>query len=65
MRSKLNLALRRFAKVVAAGAVAAAIGWLSGPDVADLVGTQGQLVVTLILVPFLSALEKGWLKATS
>lgn len=65
MQSKLNLAVRRFAKVVAAGALAAAIGWLSGPDVADVVGTQGQLIITLILVPFLSGIEKGWVPKTS
>ena len=65
MSEKLNLAGRRFLKVVAAGAVAAAIGWLSGPDVADLVGQQGAVILAAILVPILSGLEKAYLPVTS
>lgn len=65
MSSKLNLAARRFAKVLAAGAVAAAIGWLSGPDVADLVGQQGSVILAAVLVPILSGLEKAYLPITS
>jgi hypothetical protein len=64
-QGKLNLALRRLAKVAAAGLVAAVIGWLSGPDVADLVGEQGAVIIAAVLVPILSGLEKAYLPVTS
>lgn len=65
MQSKLNLALRRFAKVVGAAIVAGVIAWLSGPDVADLLGTDRAKLLALVLIPVLSGIEKGWIKQTS
>lgn len=63
--TKLNLALRRFVKVVGAAVVAALIGWLASPDVADLVGAEQAKIIALVLIPILSGLEKGYLKQTS
>lgn len=58
MPSKTQQALVRFGKVVAAGAVASALGWLAGPNVADIVGTQYAVLTAAVLTPVLSALEK-------
>lgn len=55
---KRKQALLRFVKIAVAAAVAAAIGWLAGPNVADVVGTQNAVLVAAVLTPLLSALEK-------
>ena len=65
MNSKLELALRRFAKVAAAALLAALVGWLASPDVADIVGTQNAVLISGILVPILSGLEKAYFPKTS
>lgn len=65
MQSKLDLALRRFAKVVGAAVIAAVIAWLASPDVADLVGDDRAKLLALVLIPVLSGIEKGWVKQTS
>lgn len=65
MSSKLNLALRRLVKVAAVALVSALIGWLSGPEVAGIVGQQGAVLIAGILVPVLSGLEKAYFPLTS
>jgi hypothetical protein len=51
--------LLRLAKVAAVAAIAAVIGWLSGPDAAAVVGTQYAVIITVLLIPALSAVEKA------
>lgn len=58
-------ALKRFGKVVAAGVVAAAIGFVAGPDFANVVGTQNAVLLAAVLTPVLSALEKAFVPFTS
>lgn len=65
MSTKLNLALRRFAKVVAAGLVSAGIAFVASPEVADIVGTQGAVILAAVLTPILSGLEKAYFPPTS
>lgn len=52
-------ALKRFAKVAAAALLGAAAGWVVGPDVANVVGTQYAVVVAMILTPLISAAQKA------
>lgn len=56
--SKREQAILRLLKVAAAGAVAVVVGWLAGPNVADVVGTQNAVLVAAVLTPLFSALEK-------
>lgn len=65
MQSKLALALRRLVKVAAAGAIAAAVGWIASPELAGVVGTQNAVIIAAVLTPILSGLEKGYFKPTS
>jgi hypothetical protein len=55
---KLKQAGIRLATVLGAAVVAALVSFLSGPDVVGALGTQGALILTLVLTPLLSAAEK-------
>ncbi len=57
-KAKLKLAALRLAKVAGAAALAAAIGFLSGPEAVGIIGTQYAVIVTVLLIPALSAVEK-------
>jgi hypothetical protein len=65
MKSKAQLALIRFAKVLAAGALASASAFVVSPAFLDIVGTQTAVFLVPILTSIFSGLEKGYLKQTS
>lgn len=52
-------AIKRFAKVAAAALLASAIGWAAGPDATDVVGKEYAVIITVVLIPLLSAAQKA------
>lgn len=61
MTDKTKTVLLRFARSLAAIAIAAAATWVVSPDVLDLVPASYQWVVFVVLAPGLQALNK-WLR---
>lgn len=65
MKVKAKAALIRFAKVLAAGAVASTLAFIAGPDLVNVVGTTNAVLLAAVLTPILSALEKALVPFTS
>lgn len=65
MNPQVKLALARFGKVLASLALSSAIGFIVGPDLANLVGTTYAVAIAALLTPILSGLEKAYFPKTS
>jgi len=61
LSDKVKTILFRAVRSAAAVAVAGIIGWLAGPDFAELVGTEYAVLVAAVLTPLLLALDK-WIR---
>lgn len=63
MSTKRQIILKSFAKrlarAVGATAIAALIGFLTGPEVAELIPAQYAVLVSAVLMPLLLAAEKA------
>ncbi len=58
MNKKQKVVLMRGLRSLGAVLVAALAGWLAGPQAADIVGEQGQAIVSGVLIPALLMLDK-------
>lgn len=58
MNPKKRTIILRALRTAGATAIAGLIGWLAGPDVAELVGTEQAVLLAAVLTPLLAAAEK-------
>lgn len=57
--TKKKTVILRALRTASAVAVAGFVGWLSGPDVTELLGAQNAVLLAAVATPLLVALEKA------